>query len=107
MKRIMILLCSCFIVLCSCKDEVECCDEGGKVSFESQSSMGAYVQTDPAFLYDKFRHQKSIGNDFYRIQTDTQDTCLMCHWKKGTEDQIQLNIRTIGLEEVIIGRLRC
>lgn len=51
--------------------------------------------------YDKFRHQKSIGNDFYRIQTDTQDTCLMCHWKKGTEDQIQLNIRTIGLEEVI------
>ena len=43
----------------------------------------------------------SIGNDFYRIQTDTQDTCLMCHWKKGTEDQIQLNIRTIGLEEVI------
>ena len=77
MKRIMILLCSCFIVLCSCKDEVECCDEGGKVSFESQSSMGAYVQTDPAFLYDKFRHQKSIGNDFYRIQTDTQDTCLI------------------------------
>ncbi len=101
MKRIMILLCSCLIALCSCKDEIEDCGSASKISFESQSSLGAYVQTSPAFLYNKFRHQKSIGSDFYRIQTDTQDTCVMCRWKKGSDDQMQLSVHTIGLEDVV------
>lgn len=85
-----------------CKnDEIEDVKNQEQTAFETQETLGLYVASKPAFIFDKMRHQRAKGNNFYRIQTDLQDTCLMCRWNHENGEYLQVNIRAIGLETLL------
>lgn len=72
-------------------------DSEEKESFFYSEREGIYSEGKPVFILDKYRHQLSINPKRlqYRIQTDSQDTCLnIIMDKKPKTTGVHITVRT-------------
>lgn len=86
------------ILLLSCMEKFPVIlDSEEKENFFYSEREGIYSEGKPVFILDKYRHQESVNQKRlqYRIQTDSQDTCLnIIMDKKPKTTGIHITVRT-------------
>ncbi len=101
MKRICIEIICFTLLLAACKDDKEDYGAGLREAFEQQTEYGVYRQSLPCFVYNKTNHQISETEYSYRIQTDSQDSCLMCCWSANQAEQFTLSVHSASLGKLL------
>lgn len=89
------------MLLAACKDDKEDYGAGLREAFEQQTEYGVYRQSFPCFVYNKTNHQISETEYSYRIQTDSQDSCLMCCWSANQAEQFTLSVHSASLGKLL------
>ena len=101
MKKVLISIVCFSLGLVACKDEKEDYGAEFRKAFEQQTEYGVYRRSQPCFVFNKVTHQIAETNHSFRIQTDIQDSCLMCRWPAHSTDRFTLSVHAKSLGKLL------